>query len=194
MVSERSRHAGVGAALALAALLATGCGDDDPLSYSAPVGINLKAKSGDVKSGSITDEKGITTESGNPYGAFVRDARARLGADPARIDLGSIQLLLGGSSKGVTALDEVFSGQVEVLFVMDETKNSHPAGSFTDPSGGGAVDGLASFDSAGLNAVDWTKLLAGSFKVTLRGPAAASFATKSADADLQVTLVFRAFQ
>ena len=41
----------------------------DPVSYSAPVGINLKAKAGDAAAGAITESKGITTESGNPYGA-----------------------------------------------------------------------------------------------------------------------------
>lgn len=60
------------------------CGDD-PVSFSAPVGINLKAKSGDVSNNVVSDEKGITTESSNPYGAFVTDARAQIGRDPGSI-------------------------------------------------------------------------------------------------------------
>ena len=47
-----------------------GCGDD-PVSFSAPVGINLKAKSGEVVNNAISNDKGINTESGNPFGAFV---------------------------------------------------------------------------------------------------------------------------
>ena len=87
----------------LAAIVAlTACGDD-PVSYSSPVGINLKAESGAVSGTAISDEKGITTESGNPYGAFVTEARKALGRDPSRIELDGLTLTLGANSTGVTA-------------------------------------------------------------------------------------------
>ncbi len=56
--------------IALGSLALAACGDD-PVSYSEPVGINLKAKSSDTINNVVTDDKGINTESGNPYGAFV---------------------------------------------------------------------------------------------------------------------------
>ena len=56
--------------LALCALAACG---SDPVSFSEPVGIELKAKSGDVTNAAMTEQKDITTESGNPYGKFTSD-------------------------------------------------------------------------------------------------------------------------
>lgn len=179
----------------LASALAA-CGDD-PVSYSAPVGINLKAKSSDVVMAVVTDEKGISTESGNPYGKFVSDAQAALGGnDPGSIELVSLELLLGGASTGVTTLEEIFAGNVEVLFVMNDTNNTFPVGNvmITTPVGGGPIAMDVSFDSADFQGDDRAKLLSGSFKVVIRGPAATDFTTKGADADLQVTFVFEAFE
>jgi hypothetical protein len=110
------------------ALLLAACGDD-PLRYSEPVGINLKAKSADTVGGVVSDEKGISTESTNPYGKFVADARVQLGGkDPAEIALEELTLTLGAGSTGVTRLGEVFTGQVDVLFVMNDTNNTAIAG------------------------------------------------------------------
>lgn len=180
----------------VAAAALVGCGDD-PVSYSAPVGINLKAKSSDVVMSVVSDEKGITTESGNPYGKFISDAQAALGGnDPSSIELSSLELLLGANSTGVTTLEEIFAGNVEVLFVMNDTDNTFPVGNvmITAPVGGGPLAMNVSFDSADFQGTDRTKLLAGSFKVVIRGPAATDFTTKGADADLQVTFVFEAFE
>src|ERR1051325_8993418 len=101
-----------------------GCGDS-PVNYSAPVGINLKAKSGDVVQNVVSDKKSITTESGNPYGAFVGAAQQRLGRDPSRIEITGITIVLGADSTGVTTLDQVFTGQVDVLFLMNDTNNTY---------------------------------------------------------------------
>jgi hypothetical protein len=184
---------------ALGALLVCGgaaC-SDDPVSYSAPVGINLKAKSGDTTNSVVSDEKGITTESGNPYGKFISDARAALGGhDPARIEIEGVELLLGARSTGVTRLGEIFDGELTVLFRMDSTDNSFVAASrqITADTGGGPIALGVSFDSNRLAGDDWTKLLGGSFKVVVRAPAAADFEDKGAEADLQVTFTFGAYE
>ena len=81
----------------IALVLFAACGDD-PVNYSAPVGIELKAKSGDVTNNAITEEKGITTESGNPYGAFITEAKNRIGHDPSRIELHDVTVTLGAQS------------------------------------------------------------------------------------------------
>lgn len=178
------------------ALALVACGDD-PVSYSAPVGINLKAKSSDTVNGVVTDEKGITTESSNPYGAFVADARAALGgADPSEIEVDSVEVLLGANSTGVTTLGEIFDGELAVLFQMNDTDNSFPvaAATITAETAGGPIPLTVSFDSDTLGEADWTKLLGGNFKVISRGPAAADFQNKGADADLQVTFRFTAFE
>jgi hypothetical protein len=45
-----------------------------------------------------------------------------------------------------------------------------------------------------VGAEDYAKLISGSFKVLIRGPSSTGFETKGADADLQVTLTFAAFE
>jgi len=179
--------------VAFALVTLTACGDD-PLSYSAPVAINLKVKSGDVSSNAISNEKGITTESGNPYGAFTSDARRTLGRDPSRVEVDEVTLVLGAQSVGVTTLDEVYTGDVDVAFIMNDTDNTFDVGHVVDPAGVGPVEVDVVFDSAGLGDVDYTKLLGGSFKVVIRGAAAATFETKGAEADLQLTFTFAAFE
>jgi hypothetical protein len=170
----------------------TACGDD-PLSYSGPVAINLKAESGAVNGTAISDDKGITTESGNPYGAFINDARAQLGRDPARIEIDELDLTLGAASTGVTALEQVYAGNVEVLFLMNDTNNTYTAGNVNAPTGTTAPVSVT-FDSATIADQDWVKLLGGSFKVVIRGTAATDFANKGAKADLQLAFTFAAFE
>lgn len=172
------------------------CGDD-PVSYSEPVGINLKAKSSDVVNATVTDEKGINTESGNPYGSFVSNARGALGgADPGQIELTGARLLLGANTTGVTRLGEIFAGEVVIQFQMNDTDNTFPAASLDIASadGTGPLDMAVAFDSGTMNAADYAKLLGGSFKVSVRGPAALDFQSKGADADLQTTLTFTAYE
>jgi hypothetical protein len=181
--------------ITLGSLALVGCGDD-PVSYSAPVGINLKAKSADTVNNVVTDEKGINTESGNPFGAFVTDANRELGRDPGSIDVEEVTVLLGAGSTGVTRLGEVFTGNVEVLFQMNDTNNTYPvaAGTIEATAAGGPIELGASFDAGAVVGVDYDKLLGGGFKVIARGPAATGFQTKGADADIQVTLTFAAFE
>ena len=181
--------------VALGSLALAACGDD-PVSYSAPVGINLKAKSADTVNNVVTDEKGINTESGNPYGAFVSDARRELGRDPGSIDVDQVTVFLGAGSTGVTRLGEVFTGNVEVLFEMNDTNNSYPvaAGTIEAAATGGPLELGTSFNSDAVPDLDYAKLLGGSFKVIMRGPAATGFQSKGADADVQVTLTFAAFE
>jgi len=171
------------------------CGDD-PVSYSAPVGINLKAKSADTANGVVTDEKAINTESGNPYGAFVGDARARIGRDPSIVDVEEVELLLGAGSTGAAALGEVFAGTVDVLFQLNDTNNTYPvaAAMIGAATTAGPVAFDVTFAADEVPDLDYVKLLNGSFKVVIRGPAAATFETKGADVDLQATLTFAAFE
>ncbi len=182
--------------LTLGSLSLVACGGDDPVSYSAPVGINLKAKSSDTVNNVVTDEKGINTESGNPYGAFVTDARRELGRDPDQIDVEEVTVLLGAGSTGVTRLGEVFTGNVEILFIMNDTNNTYPvaAGTIAADATGGPLDLGSSFDAGAVPALDYDKLLGGNFKVVMRGPATTGFSTKGADANVQVTLTFAAFE
>ena len=168
----------------------TGC-SDDPVSYSSPVGINLKAKAdGNTE---LSESKGITTESANPYGAFVTDATKKLGRSPGRIDIDAATLTLGGDSKDVASLDSVFASTADIAFVIDDTNNTYEVGT-VDPSGTGpsAID--VGFDGSQIAAQDTAKYVAGSFKVVVRGTAAPTFPGSSAEASLQLTFTFAAFE
>lgn len=178
----------------LALLLVAACGDD-PVSYSAPVGIELKVKSGEVSSSNaLTPEKGITTESGNPYGAFISDAEAKLGRAPGLIELDKVTMTLGAQSSNVTGLEQVMTGDVYVSFLTNDSNNTFVAAHWPSPTGIGPVEGHSSFDWSSVGSQDVDKMLGGSFKVVLNAPAAADFSTKGAEASLQVTFTFTAFE
>lgn len=179
------------------ALTAGGCGDD-PVNYSKPVALNLKAKSEDVTAGALKAEKAITTESGNPFGAFINEASAKLGKAPSRIELKKLELLLATTSRNVLALNEVFDGAVDVQFVMNESNNVHPAGHATidaSVTGRGPIALTVDFDDSAMPAsVDWQRFQNGSFKVVLAGRAASTFAGKDGEADFQLSLTFAAYE
>ena len=177
----------------LVPLFLAACGAD-PVSYSTPVGINLKVKSSDVSNNAVSDDKSITTESGNPYGAFVNGAQAKLGKSPTRIDIDNLTLTLGAQSTGVTALEQVYTGDVDVALITNDTNNTYDVGHVVNPTGVGPVAIDIGFSSDQVSAPDYAKILSGSFKVVLRGPAAATFQGKSAEANLDLTFTFAAFE
>jgi hypothetical protein len=183
------------ARLVIPIALCAACGGD-PVSYSSSVGINLKVRSADTVGGMVSDEKSVNTESGNPYGAFINDARVKIGRDPGIIEVESVELVLGGSSTGVVALGEVFAGEVQIVFHMNDTNNAFPvaAGTIDAAIAAGPVAFDVTFPAETIPDLDYVKLLNGSFKVIARGAAAPSFESMGAEADLQVTLMFAAFE
>ena len=181
-------------ALIVPALALAACGSD-PVSFSQPVGINLKAKSGDVTNTAISETKDITTETSNPYGAFITDARGKLGGkDPSTIEVSNCTLTLGGTSTNVATLDQVFTGDVDVAFITNDSNNTYDVAHVTSPTGAGPDTMSVVFDYSTVSSVDVPKFLNGSFKVVVRGPAATDFAGKGAEADLQVTFTFDALE
>jgi len=177
--------------LIIAGLLA-GCGGHNM--YSAPVGVNLHAQSGDVSSGTITQDKLITNQSGNPYSAFLANARTKFGRDPSDVGVGGLTLFLGAGSTGVTRLEQVFTGQVDVLFLVPASGNSFSVGHVVNPTGTGPTNLNVDFDSTKVLGSDHLALMNGAFRVVIRGSAAGGFASQNADADLQNTFNFNAFQ
>lgn len=175
-------------------LVLAACGSD-PVTYSAPVGIELKVKAGDVTNTSVTETKDITTESGNPYGAFVSDAMTKLGGkDPSSIEIEGLALTLGAQATGVTTIDQIVTGDVDVAFLVNNSNATYDAGRVTDPTGIGPVAMDPTFDWSAVAAADQPAMLNGSFKVVLRGPAAASFSASGAEATLETKFTFTAFQ
>lgn len=180
------------AALVAVVAFASACAS---VATSDIVTLNLKAKGDGVQSGVITEEKDIDTESGNPYGAFAKLAKDELGKAPGHVELDRCTISLGAKSKGVVALNKVFSGKVEVLFLVDSGKNSYVAASIDKVSGSGPVVLSVSFDNSAISAADRAKIVDGKFKVVIRGNAAQEFdGNKDAEAELLVALTFSAFE
>ena len=178
----------------LAFVVFAACGDD-PVNYSDDIGIEVKTKSGDATDNAITEEKGITTESSNPYGAFITEAKNRLGHDPSNIKLEKVTVTLGGQTTGVTTLDQVMVGDAYVKFLMNDTNNTFQVGHFVNPTGPGPFEGEPTFDmAADVSDADIAKVIGGSFKVVLNATPATDFATKGAEASLQLTFTFSAFE
>lgn len=180
----------IGLALALCAACSR-----DPVSYSAPVGISLKARSANASNGVVADEKSINSESGNPYGAFVSDARARIGRDPVLLEVEGAEIALGPGSTGVAMLGDVFAGPLELAFQMNDTGIIYPVASgaiASDPTGPVPLE--VTFAAEAVPDLDYVKLLLGSFKLVAHGAAAPAFAGKGAEANLQVTLTFAAIE
>ncbi|MGB0592539.1 MAG: hypothetical protein ACPGU1_22875 [Myxococcota bacterium] len=137
---------------------------DDPVAYSDVVSLKLSGiKDGDAKNGVTTEEKNINTESGNPYGTFLANAREALdGGEPGHVELNSALVGIHADSKGVAQLDQVFS-RVE-LFISSSTA-TYPLGDATSLSASTAAFVLS-------EDVDWETLqptlVQGDFKVGVR--------------------------
>lgn len=174
--------------------LASACGED-AVSHSDIVGIEVKADADKVVNDTISDEKNINTESGNPYGAFITEAQNALGADPGRIEITSVTIQLN-DSVGVAALNEIFDGDVDIVFQMptsgDEVRVASGAVS-AETEGAGPYELIVEFDSDQLNDANYADLIAGSFKVLYRAPANAAYAGSGAKTDLQINFEFEAF-
>lgn len=189
----RARELLVLPVLAVAAL-AAGCGSSTPVSYSAPVGISVDARSSDVVAGEVHSDKNISTENGNPYGAFVNAAVKALGGNPSRIVVTSATLTLDPSSSvQVATLEQVFAGTVRLSFEPNGSSTSYPVASVPGPTGTGPVQMTVVFDSGTMTAADYADLVGGAFKVVLEGPAATGFAGRGATADMEATLTFVAY-
>jgi hypothetical protein len=180
-------------AVVILAVLATACGTKDPVTYSAPVGISLDVKSADVAGGAIRVDKNVTTETGNPYGAFVNDAVKALGGSPSRIGVSSATLALEPSSTGVTTLQQVFTGAARLSFEPNGTSTLYPAASVETPTGAGPVPMQVSFDSTSMTPADYDALVGANFQVVLTGTPAAGFGSATATARLQAVLTFVAY-
>jgi len=173
------------------ATVGIGCGHN---SYSGQVAINLDTKSSDVSAGTITTDKSITAEAGNPYALFLSNAQAKLGKVPSNVQVSGLTLFLAATSQGVVALEQVFTGQVDMLFLMTGSGTSYSVGHFTNYTGPGPVNATVDFDPTKIIGQDHIDLMSGNFKVVLRGVAATGFATRGADANLQNTFTFEAVE
>ena len=176
-------------------LFAGGC-SDDPVSVSDVVDLKLTLSSGDVAGGTLLDEKNVNTESGNPYGVFVQMAREEIGGDPSRITVEATGVTVDATSRNVTTLGAVFAGATKLEFIMNGSATAHTVATrdVVAADGAGPVPFEVSFDSDKIPDADYADLASGSFKVALAGPPASTFAAANADADITLSLTFKAYE
>lgn len=170
-------------ALLVASALTAGCADD-PVAYSGVVSTKLSGvKPGDFKNGVASVDKNINTETGNPYGAFLKDARDALGGkDLAEIVVIDAVVRVHADSKNVTTVDPVFA-DLELFIATSDT--TLPIATLTGPSGSEVVMPLRdAIDFAAVQAA----LVGGDFKVGVRGSAVDPL---PADFDLKLSLDLR---
>ncbi len=176
------------------AAMVVGCGADgstdlNAAGYSGPVNVRLdKFKDGDVRNEAFDSDKDINTESGNPYSAFLRDARTALGRDAAAVLLDRMTFTLANDTRGVTAFEQIFAGTAVVYFATSSVTVN--VGTAAMPTGAGPVAVTVTASRADLLPIN-AALLSGQFKVGVRVPAAAG-RPASFDARVSTTLYFRA--
>lgn len=175
--------------------MAAGCGAEDPantantVNFSGPVSINIdKFKDGEVRNNAFDADKNISTESGNPYGMFLSQARATLGRPPAAVVVDRVTLTLGRDSTGVTAFEQILGGPLTVY--LASSSSTVNIGTVAQPTGAGPVEVVITATRDTLAPIN-SDLIQGSFKVGIRVPAAASL-PRSFDAKVATVLYFRA--
>lgn len=166
--------------VSLSGVFGGGCADD-VVGVSEPVSLKLSGiKPGDIANGSASEDKNVNTESGNPYGAFLKAARDGLGQEPRAIRVKSAFLRVHADSKNVTNFEQVFA-DLE-LFAAD-SQTTIPVGTVSAPSGT-SVAVVITADEVDLAALQ-TAMKGGDFKMGVRG---AVQSTTPADFDLKITI------
>lgn len=170
---------------------AVSCDDDEPVAETGTIVIQLSGiKQGDIHDGVVEKDKNVTTESGNPYGAFLQAARTALGHDPSRIEVTSVSITLGGDSRGVASFADLFSGETNVFLRADVGGTVYVA-RVTNPTGVGPVTCEVIADEAALAPIR-DALLSGNFRVGVRGPTN-RLPTDDFDARIDVQIGFAAY-
>jgi hypothetical protein len=178
-------------ALAFLGLSAAGC-DEDPVNATGRIVIELSGiKETDIVGGSVQKSKNVTTESGNPYGAFLHSARQTLGRDPSRIRVTATEMTLDPGTTGVASFAELFNGTVEVILEAD-VGGTVAVARVSAPTGTGPIAMGVIADDAALAPI-LAALLDGNFRVGIRGTTALT-AADDFDARIDVGIGFAAYE
>jgi hypothetical protein len=179
----------------LGVVLVVGCGggsgnDLNTVGYSGPVAIRLdKFKDDEVRNGAFDVDKNLSTEMGNPYGAFQNAARAALGRAPAAILVDRVTLTLGSDTTGVTAFEQ-FMGTPMTLYLASNAATVN-IGTVAQPMGPGPVEVTITATRDTLAPIQAALTSGGSLKVGIRVPVSPT-APRRFDARVSVVLYFRA--
>ena len=152
-----------------------GCGDSDPLGpvVSPVITVTVNSmNSSDIEAGVIDKDENISNGTGNPWSDFLRQAGEVCGGDPAGFGVAQASLALDADgSSNVDALDEVFSGNVSIIF---RSTRGNDASAVQVEIASGPVSGTGPFaltisaTRGGLSVLQ-DRLTGGDFHVAVRG-------------------------
>lgn len=167
-----------------------GC-SDDPAFTSGQVGISLGVKEGDIVGDQIDSRKNVSTESGNPYGAFISKVEDEFGDSPREIRVEAVTLQIQESKDDVSVFEDLWPETVNVFLAADDTVSGFVVASIDSPAGLGPINvPIRSVDDAdGLGQL----LESGNFRVGVRGKTDLSETSKF-DTKIAVTLTFGAYE
>jgi len=136
----------------------------------------------------------VTTETGNPYGAFINNAIKDLGKGPSSIGVDKMTLIMGAGTKGIVGFEDLFSDDVYIFFSNEERTKTEYVGTVEKPSGVGPIYvGITASDEE-LKNILFSEMLSGNFRVGYRGITGLSGKSSDLDASLEVTIIFVAYE
>jgi hypothetical protein len=163
-----------------AALVAVACGETGGASSktvdsgSIVVAINSMNASDIRTAGTIQKDENISTGTGNPWGEFVKKAKAQCGKDPAGFEVVSAVIALDTSGSGgrtVTKFEETISGAATIFFAStqgnDASATKVDVADANRPTGAGPVALTIRAAKDALKPLQ-ARLLGGDFHVGLR--------------------------
>lgn len=160
-------------ALLVLSVSATACDDALGPVDSVPIGLTINSmNSSDIEpTGIIEKDENISTETGNPWGEFIRIAEDQCGREPIGFEILSATLGLDvAGSSNVDVLEDVIHGDATLFFVSTQGSDADAVrvdiASGSNVTGVGPVDLTVTASRAELDGL-WERLVGGDFHVGL---------------------------
>lgn len=179
-------------------ILVVGCTESRGPVDSGQISLTINSiNPSDIRTaGTVSKDENISTESGNPWGAFARAAKDECGGDPVAFEVLTTTMSLDvDGSDNVAAFEDVISGAATVYFLS--TSGSDATATRADVASAATVTGIGPVTmsvGASRTALEplLDRLVGGDFHVGLR---AATALTDDDDfsMDVQIALSARAF-
>lgn len=141
------------------------------------IGINSMNESDIRVAGTVEKDENISTETGNPWGEFIKETRVECEGDPVGFEVSSVTIALDTSSGGstVSRFDDVIEGEATVFFRgtrgSDEDSITVDIASVDSPTGAGPVPLQVSATRSSLGPL-LSRMVKGDFHVGMRAEVA----------------------
>lgn len=173
------------------ALSSTSCGDDEALFTSGQVSVKLNLKEGDVVSERLEDRKNISTESSNPYGAFLNEVDRTFGDSPREIRVEEVSIEISETKDDVATLADLWPGSFDVFFAADDSVSGYTIATASSATNVGPI--TMTLDE-NVNRQEVQDLLnSGNFRVGVRGNTEQTSSAKF-DTTLNITTAFGVYE